>query len=205
MLDPDLAWEEDAFAGASVAPETTLATLSGRARSLLTAERVALNLLQRMCGIATLTNEFVKAVANTKTKVLDTRKTIPGLRALDKYAVSCGGGVNHRFGLDDAILIKDNHIAIAGSITEALRRARAAAGHLVKIEVEIDDLEQLKEALAEGADVVDLLAFRRGRELEGVLAGRYQLDRGPRQPCRPGPESGGLQDPRPPPARALAP
>src|SRR5690606_11329590 len=108
---------------------------------LLAAERTALNLLGRLCGVATLTRTYVQAVAGTGAVITDTRKTTPGLRALEKHAVACGGGVNHRFGLDDAILIKDNHVALAGGVGEAVRRARAAAGHLMKVEVEIDRLD----------------------------------------------------------------
>lgn len=140
--------------GARVAPGDVIATLSGPARGVLTAERTALNFLGHLSGIASATALIVAAVAGTKAKIVCTRKTTPGLRALEKYAVRAGGGANHRFGLDDAILIKDNHVAIAGGVTQALRRARAGAGHLVKIELEVDNLEQLKEALGEGVDVV---------------------------------------------------
>ncbi|QBR70920.1 nicotinate-nucleotide diphosphorylase (carboxylating) [Beijerinckiaceae bacterium] len=140
--------------GARVAPGDVIATLFGPARGVLTAERTALNFLGHLSGIASATALIVAAVAGTKAKIVCTRKTTPGLRALEKYAVRAGGGANHRFGLDDAILIKDNHVAIAGGVTQALRRARAGAGHLVKIELEVDNLEQLKEALGEGVDVV---------------------------------------------------
>jgi len=136
-----------------------LAEVEADARALLAAERTALNLLGRLCGIATLTRDYVRAVEGTTARITDTRKTTPGLRALEKHAVVCGGGVNHRFGLDDAILIKDNHVALAGGVGEAIRRARAAVGHLMKVEVEIDRLDQLGEALAEGADVVMLDNF----------------------------------------------
>src|SRR5205823_11134719 len=118
------------------------------ARALLAAERTALNFLGRLSGVATATNQFVHRAAGTKLRVCCTRKTTPGLRALEKYAVRCGGGFNHRFGLDDAILIKDNHIAVAGSVRAVLERAKAAAGHLVKIEIEVDTLDQLREVLA---------------------------------------------------------
>ena len=118
-----------------------------------------MNLLGRLCGVATLTRAYVDAVAGTGAVITDTRKTTPGLRALEKYAVRCGGGVNHRFGLDDAILIKDNHVAAAGGVGAAIRRAKAAAGHLVKIECEVDSLAQLDEALAEAPDVVMLDNF----------------------------------------------
>jgi nicotinate-nucleotide pyrophosphorylase (carboxylating) len=131
-----------------------VARITGRARGVLAAERTALNLLSRMSGVATATRALADAIAGTKAKIVCTRKTTPGLRTIEKYAVRAGGGANHRFGLDDAILIKDNHIALAGSVVQALRYARAAAGHLVKIEVEVDNLGQLEEALAEGADAV---------------------------------------------------
>ena len=130
------------------------------ARAFLAAERTALNLLGRMCGVATLTRAYVEAVAGTGARIADTRKTTPGLRGLEKHAVACGGGVNHRFGLDDAILIKDNHVAVCGGVGEAIRRARAAVGHLVKLEIEVDGLDQLDEALAERPDVVMLDNFR---------------------------------------------
>jgi nicotinate-nucleotide pyrophosphorylase (carboxylating) len=136
-----------------------VARVSANARALLAAERTALNLFGRLCGVATLTRDYVEAVAGTGAVITDTRKTTPGLRALEKYAVRCGGGVNHRFGLDDAILIKDNHVAAAGGVGAAIRRARAAAGHLVKVEAEVDGLKQLDEALAEGPDVVLLDNF----------------------------------------------
>ena len=136
-----------------------LARVEANARALLSAERVALNLIGRLSGVATLTRAYVDAVAGTGAVITDTRKTTPGLRALEKYAVRCGGGVNHRFGLDDAILIKDNHVAAAGGVGQAIRRAKAAAGHLVKIEAEVDSLAQLDEALAGGPDVIMLDNF----------------------------------------------
>jgi nicotinate-nucleotide pyrophosphorylase (carboxylating) len=154
LIDPEIAVEVAIGDGALVAPGSVIAAIKGPARGILAAERTALNFLCRLSGIARATAALVAAVKGTKAKIVCTRKTTPCLRAIEKYAVRAGGGANHRFGLDDAILIKDNHIAIAGSVTEALRRARAAAGHLVKIEVEIDDLEQLKEALAGGPDAV---------------------------------------------------
>jgi nicotinate-nucleotide pyrophosphorylase (carboxylating) len=140
--------------GTAIQKGTIIAEVEGSARAILSAERVALNFLGRMSGIATLTRHFVEAVADTEAKIVCTRKTTPGLRAFEKYAVRCGGGSNHRYGLDDAMLIKDNHIAVAGSITAALQAAKAAAGHLVKVEIEVDTLAQLHEVLAEGADVV---------------------------------------------------
>lgn len=136
-----------------------LIIVEGRARAILAAERTALNLLGRLCGIATLTRAYVQAVEGTGARIADTRKTTPGLRALEKHAVACGGGINHRFGLDDAILIKDNHVALCGGVAEAVRRARAHAGHLMKVEVEVDSLDQLDAALAEGPDVIMLDNF----------------------------------------------
>jgi nicotinate-nucleotide pyrophosphorylase (carboxylating) len=157
-LDPDAAFETVVRDGDFAQPGP-LARVEANARALLSAERVALNLLGRLSGVATLTRAYVDAVADTGARITDTRKTTPGLRALEKYAVRCGGGVNHRFGLDDAILIKDNHVAAAGGVGPAIRRARAAAGHLVKVEAEVDSLAQLDEALAEGPDVIMLDNF----------------------------------------------
>ncbi len=141
--------------GDAVAAGTVLMTVEGQARGLLGAERTALNFLGHLSGIATATAAFVRLIAGTRARVCCTRKTTPGLRALQKYAVRCGGGFNHRFGLDDAILIKDNHIALAGGIKAVLGRARGVAGHLVKIEIEVDTLDQLREVLDAGlADAV---------------------------------------------------
>jgi nicotinate-nucleotide pyrophosphorylase (carboxylating) len=140
--------------GGTVAPGTTVAELEGPARVLLTGERTMLNILCRLSGIASATRKLVDAVAGTRAQVIDTRKTTPGLRILEKYAVRCGGGANHRFGLDDAVLIKDNHLALAGSIHEAVARVRERNGHMVKVEVEVDTLEQLREALREPIDAV---------------------------------------------------
>lgn len=142
--------------GDEVEEGTVFATLKGYADVLLTGERVALNLLQRMSGIATLTRQYVKAVEGTGAQIVDTRKTTPGLRMLEKYAVTIGGGKNHRLGLDDGILIKDNHITLAGGITQAVTAARNLSGHLHKIEVEITNWAQLREALNAGADIVML-------------------------------------------------
>ncbi len=154
-LDPEVKLTAHACDGDAVAAGTALMTVEGKARGLLGAERTALNFLGHLSGIATATAAFVRLVAGTRARVCCTRKTTPGLRALQKYAVRCGGGFNHRFGLDDAILIKDNHIAVAGGIAAVLARARAAAGHLVKIEIEVDTLDQLREVLDTGlADVV---------------------------------------------------
>jgi len=177
-LDPSARFEALAADGTQVGAGAALARIEGNARAVLSAERTALNLLGRLCGIATLTQDFVEAVAGTKAKITDTRKTTPGLRALEKYAVRCGGGVNHRFGLDDAILIKDNHVAACGSVGEAVRRAKAFAGHLMKIEVEVDSLAQLDEALAEMPDVIMLDNFSLDDLRKAVLktAGRVVLE-----------------------------
>ncbi|WP_420478018.1 carboxylating nicotinate-nucleotide diphosphorylase [Brevundimonas sp. FT23028] len=155
-----------------------LAEVEADARAFLSAERTALNLLGRLCGIATLTGAYVAAVEGTGARIADTRKTTPGLRALEKHAVLCGGGLNHRFGLDDAILIKDNHVAVCGGVGEAVRRARAAAGHLMKVEVEVDGLEQLAEALAEGPDVImlDNFSLTDLREAVARVAGAVTLE-----------------------------
>jgi nicotinate-nucleotide pyrophosphorylase (carboxylating) len=153
-LDPAVAVTLCCRDGDRVVPGAVLATIEGRAWSVLSAERVALNLLGHLCGIATATADYADRIKHTRARVTCTRKTTPGLRALEKYAVRCGGGANHRFGLDDAVLIKDNHVAVAGGIVPALRAAKAAVGHLVKIEIEVDSLAQLDEVLAEGADAV---------------------------------------------------
>ncbi len=154
-LDPAVSLTAQARDGDAVEAGAALLAVAGDARAVLGAERVALNFLGHLSGIATATAAFVRLIAGTNARVCCTRKTTPGLRALEKYAVRCGGGFNHRFGLDDAILIKDNHIAVAGGIRAVLARARAVAGHLVKIEIEVDTLEQLREVLDTGmADVV---------------------------------------------------
>jgi len=177
-LDPEAAFEAVVADGEPVQAGTALARVEANARALLSAERTGLNLLGRMSGIATLTREYVDAVAGTEARIVDTRKTTPGLRALEKYAVRCGGGVNHRFGLDDAILIKDNHVAACGSVGEAVRRAKAYAGHLTKVEVEVDSLAQLDEALAEMPDVILLDNFSLDDLRKAVLktAGRVVLE-----------------------------
>ena len=154
-LAPDISIEAHVRDGGAVAAGMHLLTISGPARAVLSGERTALNFVGRLSGVATLTANYVRHTAGTKMRICCTRKTTPGLRALEKYAVRCGGGFNHRFGLDDAILIKDNHIAVAGGIRPVLERARAQIGHLVKIEIEVDTLGQLREVLDTGmADVV---------------------------------------------------
>ncbi|HYD71035.1 carboxylating nicotinate-nucleotide diphosphorylase [Azospirillum sp.] len=154
ILDPAMAIAVEAPDGHDVAAGGTIATLRGTARALLTGERTALNLLGKLSGIATSTRALVRAVEGTNARIVCTRKTTPGLRALEKHAVRLGGGANHRFGLDDAVLIKDNHIAIAGGIRPAVERARTAIGHMVKVEVEVDTLDQLQELLDLRVDAV---------------------------------------------------
>jgi nicotinate-nucleotide pyrophosphorylase (carboxylating) len=177
-LDPSAEVRLLANDGDAVSAGGKLAWVEANARALLSAERTALNLLGRLSGIATLTRAYVDAVEGADARIVDTRKTTPGLRALEKYAVRCGGGVNHRFGLDDAILIKDNHVAACGSVGEAVRRAKAFAGHLMKIEVEVDSLAQLDEALAEMPDVIMLDNFSLDDLRKAVLktAGRVVLE-----------------------------
>ena len=177
-LDPAAEVELLVGDGEAVATGAKLARVEANARALLSAERTALNLLGRLSGIATLTRSYVDAIAGTGARIVDTRKTTPGLRALEKYAVRCGGGVNHRFGLDDAILIKDNHVAACGSVGEAVRRAKAFAGHLMKVEVEVDTLAQFDEALAEAPDVIMLDNFSLPDLAEAVrrAAGRVVLE-----------------------------
>jgi nicotinate-nucleotide pyrophosphorylase (carboxylating) len=177
-MDPDASVDLKLCDGEAFEAGAVLAEVEADARAFLAAERTALNLLGRLCGIATLTQAYVAAVAGTKARIADTRKTTPGLRALEKHAVLCGGGVNHRFGLDDAILIKDNHVAVCGGVGEAVRRARASVGHLMKVEVEVDGLDQLDEALAAGPDVVMLDNFTLPmlREAVARTAGRITLE-----------------------------
>jgi nicotinate-nucleotide pyrophosphorylase (carboxylating) len=154
LMDPAVRFASILPDGASVAPGAAVATVEGPARGLLSAERVALNFVSRLSGIASATARLVASVAHTQARIVCTRKTTPLMRALEKYAVRAGGGANHRFGLDDAALIKDNHVAIAGGVSEAIGRVRAHVGHLVKIEVEVDTLAQLEEALGAGIDAV---------------------------------------------------
>lgn len=154
LIDPSLRFEAFVADGDTVAPGQAIARVSGNARSVLSAERVALNFLMHLSGVASYTARFAAEITHTKARVTCTRKTLPGLRAVEKYAVRLGGGSNHRFGLDDAILIKDNHIAVAGGVASAVHAARAYAGHLVKIEVEVDGLDQMLEALGARPDVI---------------------------------------------------
>ena len=154
LINPEIKYDNILIDTALVNSGDIIARINGSATSILAAERVALNFLGHLSGISTLTAKYVSQISHTHAKICDTRKTTPNLRALEKYAVSCGGGVNHRFGLDDAILIKDNHIAVAGGVAAALRAAKQKIGHLVKIEIEVDTLDQLHDALSEGVDVV---------------------------------------------------
>ncbi|MCW2244685.1 nicotinate-nucleotide pyrophosphorylase (carboxylating) [Azospirillum fermentarium] len=154
LVDPDCSVVVEHGDGADVPAGGTIATVTAKARALLTAERTALNFLGQLSGVATSTRALVRAVAHTRARIVCTRKTTPGLRALEKEAVRLGGGSNHRFGLDDAILVKDNHIAVAGGIRPAVEKVRAAVGHMVKIEVEVDTLAQLEELLTLPVDVV---------------------------------------------------
>jgi nicotinate-nucleotide pyrophosphorylase (carboxylating) len=178
-IDPSTKIEGFARDAMTVAAKTPLMAVAGEARAILAAERVALNFIGHLSGIASATAEFVRRVAHTRARVCCTRKTTPGLRALEKYAVRCGGGFNHRFGLDDAILIKDNHIAVAGGVRSVLERARQSAGHLVKIEIEVDRLDQLREVLDTGlADValLDNMDPATLREAVKLTAGRLVLE-----------------------------
>jgi nicotinate-nucleotide pyrophosphorylase (carboxylating) len=170
-VDADVSFRAKTRDGAKLAVGETVAEIEGPAIAILSGERVALNFVGHLSGIATLTAAYVAKIAHTGAKILDTRKTIPGLRALEKYAVRCGGGVNHRFGLDDAVLIKDNHIAVAGGIAPALKAARTAVGHLVKVEIEVDSLDQLAEVLQTGGadavllDNMDTATLKRALEM----------------------------------------
>jgi nicotinate-nucleotide pyrophosphorylase (carboxylating) len=174
LLDPAIEMNTECPDGSEVAPGQVIATLSGPARGILTGERTALNFLCHLSGIATATASVVAAVRGHKARIVCTRKTTPGLRAVEKFAVRAGGGSNHRFGLDDAVLIKDNHLAVAGGIRPAVERVRAGVGHLVKIEVEVDTLTQLEEALGLGVDAVllDNMTVEELRRAVAMVAGR---------------------------------
>jgi nicotinate-nucleotide pyrophosphorylase (carboxylating) len=179
LVDPDVRLTVKKRDGAALTPGDTVAELDGAARSILIAERTMLNFLGRLSGVASLTRQYVDAVAHTKARVVCTRKTTPGHRALEKRAVRCGGGTSHRYGLDDAILIKDNHIAACnGSIADALTRAKAYAGHLRMIEIEVDTLSQLEEALKHGphAVLLDNMDLETLREAVKFTAGRVPLE-----------------------------
>jgi nicotinate-nucleotide pyrophosphorylase (carboxylating) len=174
LVDPAIVFDRLSSDGISHQPGTEIARVSGSSRSILAAERTALNFLGHLSGVSTATANLIKAVAGTKAAIVCTRKTMPGLRAFQKYAVRAGGGMNHRFALYDAVLIKDNHIAVAGCVSEAISRAKANAGHMVKIEVEVDTLEQLLEAMAIGVDAVllDNMSPAQLREAVGIIDGR---------------------------------
>jgi nicotinate-nucleotide pyrophosphorylase (carboxylating) len=178
LTDPDLQFKAIARDGDSVPTGAPIAEIRGSARSILIVERTSLNLLQRMCGIATLTREYVDRIKGTRARVVDTRKTAPGLRIFDKYAVFCGGGLNHRVGLFDGVLIKNNHLAFHKSIGDAIRHARERLGHLVKIEVEVHRLEELEEAITAGADVLLLDNFNPEQTKQAVAkcGGRVPLE-----------------------------
>lgn len=177
-LDPDCAFTVLVQDGTKVDKGAALARVSGDAQAILTAERVALNIMQRLSGVATETAKYVTEIEGTGAFLVDTRKTTPGLRMLEKYAVQCGGGRNHRLGLDNGIMLKDNHIAVCGSIAEAVRRAKAHAPVLTKIEVEADRLEQVREALDAGADVImlDNMSNEMMREAVAMAAKRVPLE-----------------------------
>lgn len=178
LLDPKTVLDVCCHEGQIVEKGAVMVRISGDAAALLQCERVALNLLQRMCGIATLTAGYVAAVAGTRARIVDTRKTTPGLRVLEKYAVRVGGGINHRTGLYDGILIKENHITAAGGITEAIRRARAYIPHTLKIEIETETVEQVQEALSAGADIImlDNMSCADMRHCVELIAGRALVE-----------------------------
>lgn len=178
LLEPEIAFQEKLADGAALAPGTVIAEVHGSARAVLTGERLALNLLQHMSGVATRTAKLAAIAAPYGAKLVDTRKTTPGMRLLDKYAVRVGGGSNHRLGLYDAMLIKDNHIQVAGGISAALARAKAYASHMTKIEIEVEDLAGVREALAGGADVImlDNMAPEMMREAVGIIDHRAVVE-----------------------------
>ncbi|MCZ7471173.1 carboxylating nicotinate-nucleotide diphosphorylase [Agrobacterium sp. O3.4] len=174
LVDPAIILKRHVEDGATVAPGDIIATIEGPSRGLLTAERTALNFLGHLSGIASVTAKIAASISGSKASIACTRKTTPGLRALEKYAVRAGGGMNHRFALYDAVLIKDNHIAVAGGVRAAIRSAKQGVGHLVKIEVEVDTLAQLREVMDEGVDAVllDNMTPEQLREAVAIVAGR---------------------------------
>lgn len=178
QVDTRIVLEQVVNDGDRVQPNDVVARLSGPARGVLTGERVALNLLQQLSGVATLTRRIVDELAGTNARLLDTRKTVPGLRPLQRYAVRAGGGTNHRYNLADGVLIKENHITVAGGITAAIQRARSAIGPMTRVEVEVESLEQLEEALAAGADMVllDNMTPEQLRQAVELNAGRATLE-----------------------------
>lgn len=186
LIDPSIRFDALSEDGGSLSPGQDVAVISGPAQGVLSAERVALNYLMHLSGVATYTDRFAREIAHTAARITCTRKTMPGLRAAEKYAVRIGGGSSHRYGLDDAILIKDNHVAVAGGVRQAIRAARAFAGHLVRVEVEVDSLQQCEEALAEGPDVILLdnmapahlsVAVAMNRKHSGLSIDDYPLNR----------------------------
>ena len=178
MLDPAVKFKIVHPDGTNAPGKSPLARVSGKARALLSAERVALNFVGRMSGIATMTRQYVDTIQGTKAQIIDTRKTTPNLRAFEKYAVRCGGGMNHRVGLFDAVLIKDNHISVAGGVSQAIEAVRSRVGHLVKIQVEVDTLDQLKEALGHKIDAVllDNMSPDTMKKAVEMAAGRVILE-----------------------------
>lgn len=178
LIDPSIKVDIISHDGAHVEEGYVVLSVNGPSRGILSAERVALNFLGRLSGIATATAALVEAVKGTKAHVVCTRKTTPTLRVFEKYAVRCGGGHNHRFGLYDAVMIKDNHIAAAGGVAKALRAAKAAVGHMVKIEIEVDTTEALEEAIAEGADIIllDNMSIEELKRAVAFVAGRAVLE-----------------------------
>ena len=178
FLDNSIQFKGCCNDGQAVKNGGILAEISGNLGGILTAERVALNFFQRMCGIATLTKRYVDEIKGTRAKILDTRKTAPGLRYLDKYAVVVGGGTNHRHGLYDGVLIKDNHIAAAGGISNALARVRGRLPHTLKVEIEVKNLQELDEALASGADVImlDNMTVENMRKAVAIAGGKVPLE-----------------------------
>ncbi len=178
LFDPEIKFKPHFKEGALINGEENLCTISGSLASILKAERTALNFIQRMSGIATITNQYIEKVGSKKIKILDTRKTVPGLRVLDKYSVSIGGGSNHRIGLFDGILIKDNHIAVAGSITKAVKLAREKAAHTIKVEVEVESLEGVEEAINAKADIIllDNMNIKSIKKAVHIIDGKAKIE-----------------------------